>query len=398
VALGVALIVWPRTLVNAIAVAAGVLLVLAGANELLPLAGGPPEPAPAHRPLRRRRSPRVVATAAGLVALAAVGAALASGGGAAVKLAGRCNGSAALCDRPLNDVAFAGTHNSMAAEGEPGWLFAAQDAGIPAQLSDGIHALLIDTHYGFATPRGVATDLTGDSASREKITGKLSDSFVTTAERLRKRIGYQGGEERQVFLCHAFCEVGATRAVTALQDVHDFLVRHPEEVLILSIEDDTSPADTAAVIRDSGLIREVYRGPAGPPWPTLREMVARDERVLVLVENRPGDESWMHSQTAVMQETPYHFGTAEALGAPDSCRANRGGTRGSLLLVNHWVDTSPAPRVTIARQVNARGFLEERLTRCQAERKLLPTVVAVDFYRQGDLFGAVSRLNAAGDG
>ena len=45
--------------------------------------------------------------------------------------------------------------------------------------------------------------------------------------------------------------------------MHRFLVAHPEEVLILSIEDDTDAADTAQLIRDSGLIREVYRGPAG---------------------------------------------------------------------------------------------------------------------------------------
>ena len=43
--------------------------------------------------------------------------------------------------------------------------------------------------------------------------------------------------------------------------MHRFLVAHPEEVLIVSIEDDTDAADTAKLIRDSGLIREVYRGP-----------------------------------------------------------------------------------------------------------------------------------------
>ena len=73
-------------------------------------------------------------------------------------------------------------------------------------------------------------------------------------------------------------------------------------------------------------------------------MIERNERVLVLIENEPGDEPWMHKQSEVAQETPYHFGTAAELDADDSCRPNRGGTTGSLLLVNHWVDTSPAPR------------------------------------------------------
>ena len=110
----------------------------------------------------------------------------------------------------------------------------------------------------------------------------------------------------------------------------------------------------------------------------------------MLIENEPGDEPWMHKQSEVAQETPYHFGTAAELGADDSCRPNRGGTAGSLLLVNHWVDTSPAPRTTIAREVNAPAFLDARLARCRAERGLVPNVVAVDFYRQGDVVGTLA--------
>ena len=57
---------------------------------------------------------------------------LAGGDGPAVARVGRCNGHAALCDRRVDQVAFLGTHNAMAAADEPGWLFAAQDAGSPS--------------------------------------------------------------------------------------------------------------------------------------------------------------------------------------------------------------------------------------------------------------------------
>jgi hypothetical protein len=306
-----------------------------------------------------------------------------------------CNGSRALCSRPLNEVAFAGTHNSMAAAGERGWLFAAQDAGIPAQLRDGIRALLIDTHYGVQTPRGVASQLAPGSKSRSKIADEVGDTFVRTAERLRKTLGYRGGGTPEVFLCHAFCEVGATGAIAALTQVHRFLVAHPGEVLILSIEDDTTAKATAAAIHASGLDREVYRGRVTSPWPTLGEMVQRDQRVLVLVENDPGDLPWMHRQDEIAQETPYRFLTVGELRAPDSCRPNRGGTRGSLLLVNHWIDTTPAPRPTLAETVNSAGFLGRRLARCRRERRMLPNIVAVDFYREGDVLGQVAKLNRA---
>jgi hypothetical protein len=415
VALGIVAIAEPLLVARAVTIAAGALLAILGTSELLRLVA---DPAAARRRAAARRdeeagdegaagagaagsssrparvpAPVRVGALATLLIAGLAATAFAVGGDPDPVRVGRCNGSAALCDKRLDEVVFAGTHNSMSADGEPGWLFAAQDAGIPTQLREGVRALLIDTHYGFATRRGVATDLTDDSKSREKIAGEVGEDFVRTAERLRKRIGYEGGGTREVFLCHAFCEVGATRALEALEQVHQFLLAHPEEVLILSIEDDTAAADTAKVIERSGLIHEVYRGPAKPPWPTLRDMIERNERVLVLTETATTGPPWMHHQSDIVQETPFHFGTAAELEASTSCEPNRGGTAGSLLLVNHWVDTSPAPRKTIARVVNAPAFLGTRIERCRSERGLVPNIVAVDFYRQGDVVGTVRELN-----
>ena len=166
IAVGGLAIADPLTVLEVVVVSAGLLLVVAGASELLRLVGGPVEPRVRVRHVGR--SARIVALAVTLVAGLAVAAFAVAGDPEPVQV-GRCNGQAALCDRTLDQVAFVGTHNSMAADGEPGWLFVAQDAGIDAQLREGVRALLIDTHYGFATPRGVATDLSRASKSREKI-------------------------------------------------------------------------------------------------------------------------------------------------------------------------------------------------------------------------------------
>jgi hypothetical protein len=365
--------------------------VLAALAELLGLAAGA-EPAgrPAGR-LAARRGVRVGAAACAIAAGLGLAATLSSAGTPAAPRVGRCNGHAALCDRPLDRVAFLGTHNSMAAAGERGWLFAAQDDGIPQQLAAGVRALLIDTYYGLRTKRGVATELEGHTMAQ--LAGGAADSVVATAERLRKRIAPTASETREIFLCHTFCELGATNGLEALRAVHRFLVLHPEEVLLLSIQDATSAADTAALLRESGLIDEVYMGRAGRPWPTLRQLIDSDQRVVVFAENHHDGPSWLHPQPVVVQETPYRFTTERALAAPTSCKPNRGGTAGSLLLVNHWVDTSPAPRVTIARRVNAEGFLTRRLELCRGERRMLPNLVAVDFYRQGSASRVVDELN-----
>ena len=124
-------------------------------------------------------------------------------------------------------------------------------------------------------------------------------------------------------------------------------------------------------------------------------MVERDQRVLVLVENDAGDLPWMHRQDEIAQETPYRFRTVAELRAPRQCRPNRGGTRGSLLLVNHWIDTTPAPRPTLAER-STRAASSAAGWRAARRARMLPNIVAVDFYREGDVFGQVAKLNRAG--
>ena len=393
IAAGVAMVVWPRAVLGALIVAVGALLVLAATAEVLALAAGSAEPAPRRRVPSLGRGARVAVVAVVVTAGVALAALLSGGEAPAVARVGRCNGHAALCDRRVDQVAFLGTHNAMAAADEPGWFFAAQDVGISQQLADGVRALMIDTHYGISTPRGVATELSPENSKRAKLVAEIGERGVATAERVTRRIGRNPKGRRQLFLCHTLCEVGATRALDALQAVHRFMVRHPEEVVVLSIQDETSAADTARVIRDSGLADEVYLGDAERPWPTLRELIDRDERVIVLAENHAGGAPWIHHQPAIMQETPFLFRSVAALEARASCEPNRGGTAGSLLLINHWVDTPPLPLVSIARRVNAHDFLAGRIARCRKRRAMLPTVVAVDFYREGAAARVVDELN-----
>jgi hypothetical protein len=390
---GAAMVLWPRAVLGVVIVAVGAFVVLAAVAELLALAAGPAASTPRLRGRRLPRAVPIVAVALVVAVGVAVAAVLSDGNATPVARVGRCNGHAALCDRRVDQVAFLTTHNAMAAADEPGWLFAAQDVGISRQLDDGVRGLMIDTHYGVGTTRGVATQVTAENSKRAKLVAEVGERFVATAERLGRRIGRSPSGERQVFLCHTLCEVGATRAVDALRAVHRFLVRHPEEVVVLSVQDETSAADTAKVIRTSGLVDEVYLGDARRLWPTLRELIDRDERVIVVAENHAGGAPWIHPQPAVVQETPFLFRSVEALEAPTTCEPNRGGTAGSLLLVNHWVDTPPAPRVTIARRVNAYDFLERRVSRCRERRGMFPNLIAVDFFREGDAARLVDALN-----
>ncbi|MGH7675785.1 MAG: hypothetical protein ACREMV_11000, partial [Gemmatimonadales bacterium] len=103
---------------------------------------------------------------------------------------------------------------------------------------------------------------------------------------------------------------------------------------------------------------------------------------------RPGP-AWMHPAFPTFQETPYTFHKPEDM----SCRANRGGTSGTLFEINNWIESTPAPRPSNAEIVNAYDFLLARARRCQRERGRLPNLIAVDFYNTGDLLRVVRTLN-----
>ena len=77
----------------------------------------------------------------------------------------------------------------------------------------------------------------------------------------------------------------------------------------------------------------------------------------------------------------------------ESCRANRGPASAPLFLVNNWVDTTPVPRASLAAEVNAHSVLLRRAQTCERIRHRLPNLVAVDFYKRGDVLGVVRAIN-----
>jgi hypothetical protein len=61
--------------------------------------------------------------------------------------------------------------------------------------------------------------------------------------------------------------------------------------------------------------------------------------------------------------------------------------------MNHWIETTPAPLPSNAEIVNAYDFLLKRARACRKERGMMPNLIAVDFYRTGDLVGVVRTMN-----
>ena len=390
-ALGVAAVALPHELLAAVMVLMGVLLALMGVRELFRLALDSVEPVAAEgaQPARGRLwlRPAIVAS---LVLALAVGWLLLRGPSTAPVAAATdaCNGHPELCGRRVDQVAFAAAHNAMSNASIPDWMFPHHQAGIPKMLEDGVRTLMIDVHYGFPGGERIKTDIEGEDMTRDKLVGALGEEGVAAAERIRDRLVGVDEGKRGLYLCHGFCELGATTFEPTLRDIQTFLVQHPNEVLLVIIEDYVTPQELAEVFAETGLAELVYEGPS-EPWPTLGELIDSGRRVIVFLESGKPGVPWLRPVIGNIQETPYSYRTPEEF----SCKPNRGGRTGSLFLVNHWIETTPTPKPSNAEIVNARAVLLPRLRTCAKARGHIPNIVAVDFYQSGDLMAVVDELN-----
>lgn len=343
-----------------------------------------------------RRGKIVIATAAGLATAGAIAAFVVLGDDdpppPEPRFAGECNGSVELCDRPFDRVAFATAHNAMSAGGYPGYLFPMQERPISEQLQAGIRGLMLDVYYG-VPGRRVFTDFSrSPSKLLEKGREQFGPRFEAAADRVRDKISRPDDAQPELFLCHGFCELGAVPLADGLAEIKGFLEGDPGAVLALIFEDYAEPADMAAAIEASGLAEHVYEGSV-EGWPTLGEMARTDQRVLVMAENRiDGAPAWYHAAYELMQETGYSFASPAEMAR--DCAPNRGEAGNPLFLINNWINTDPAARPSNARVVNKRRFLLDRAERCERERDALVNFLAIDFYGEGDVVGAVEALNA----
>ena len=283
-----------------------------------------------------------------------------------------CNGFAELCDRPYDEVVYVATHNSMSVSTQ-GWVWPLHDISMASQLKTGVRAFLIDTLY-YDDAANAADYLAALPEDVRPIVSNTLDS----AEFLRRD---------GVFVCHGLCTLGFDPLEEILTTVHAFMVDNPREVITLLIQDEISPEDTEAAFENSGLIEFIYRHDGGA-WPTLGDMIASGERLVVMAENEGPPPDWYLNMWEQVEETPYLFKTPGEM----TCDVNRGGDDKDLLLLNHWIDRISPDRVDAAR-INDYDFLLDRARLCAEIRQQKPNFVAVNFTLIGDVFDVVNELN-----
>ena len=276
-------------------------------------------------------------------ALAASALALAAGcGDEPVPIPPECNGAIELCERRFDEVVYPTTHNAMSNQAD-GWENPNQHVGIAQQLDDGVRGLMLDTHRW-----------DGDT-----------------------------------LLCHGICALGSLPLVDGLVIIRDFLDRNRGEVVTIIFEAHADADRHLEAFDEADLLDRVHGQDPAQPWPTLRELIDADRRLVVLTDDAGvGAYGWYMDVWAHAWETHYAAETT----ADFSCDINRGDAGNRLFIFNHFLtDTWPVPEE--APVTNANPFLIDRARECMTASGRLPNFVTVDFHSDGDLFEAVRMLN-----
>ncbi len=391
---GLIAILWPHTVLSAIVVIAGALLVYYAAGELLSVtAPARPRPRPSRQAVRRRLTATGGAFATALVAFLL---ALLLTGGARTSRASTvmtCNGYAKLCNLRLDQVVFAGTHNSMSAADSPGWLIANQDRDVAEQLNDGIRLFKISTHYATQdSGGGVHTDIAAEGTRLNRVASKLDPRARLALQRLSAGLGAGSltGRKRDIWLCHTLCELGATRMVDFLGDIRSFLARKPNNVIVLFDEDYVSERNLRAAFVRAKLFKRLAVLNRNQPPPTLAELIRSRHNVIVFAQkDTSGHYPWNQEAFATwVQDTP--LGVVKP--AQFTCDRSRGAAGNPLLMMNNWADIFP-PRPKPNVPLQRRAFILQRARQCIQVRGRIPNLILTDYYNRGDVIGAVNKLN-----
>ncbi|MBB3226307.1 hypothetical protein FHW69_000897 [Luteibacter sp. Sphag1AF] len=272
-------------------------------------------------------------------------------------------------DRRFDQYTWVTTHNAFNT-----WLSPVpnQSRNITRQLNDGVRALMLDLHE------------------------------------------HQGG----VWVCHASCLLGGYPLSNYLnQHIIPFLARNPEAVLTLHLEDHSTRRELhSELLRVPGLGALTFDPQrwSSTEWPTLREMIARHQRLVIFDLNREnaGDYPLLDGTATILASQD---GTSEnfwelgktTLTHDNGCRSRwpdvglgpapvafEGKTWQRLFVMNHFHALSEYFHAGVD---NRYDVLRDRVYgHCMDAAGRVPNYLAIDYYEQGDAFELAGVIRQGG--
>ncbi|HEX4445933.1 MAG TPA: hypothetical protein VH044_04330 [Polyangiaceae bacterium] len=307
-----------------------------------------------------------------------------------------CNGEPAFCGKAYDQLTYPTTHAAMAV-GAPPFACPAQQQSIRAQLDHGIRALDLEVHPLDAGDDGGATDAAASADGRDE--GGPDGGGLDAVDAGNGDATVVPVTSGALALCLGGCGSGQASLASALTDVRSFLDVNPREVITLLLEGAVDAGSLAAALTAANLDGLAFSYVAGDPWPTLGQMIAAGQRVVILADTAGAAPPWMLPLWTYVAETGRTFASTSMM----SCNLTRGPADAPLYLLNEFlVDPdggSPGCGTpALAQEANAEPFFADRTTACIAARSGNPAFIAVDDYDVGDVFGVTRALDLDREG
>ena len=264
-----------------------------------------------------------------------------------------CNGSASNCVLRVDQMMFSMVHNANAAE--EGGFFAGYN------------------HFG-----------------------SLEKALIAGHRGINVDVCNCGGELQ---FCHNVCDLGERDPNEVFSNLLDFLDEYKSEVVVLLFEaSDQGPinwSDLYGKMQNvQGFTDKLYTHTKGEQWPTMRQLVRRDQRILVFYFNGGYCDNDLcpapfHQWFDYAAETQFDSSSISDLNNYEySCEVTRGPgsspaervNNADFFVVNNFV-TPPDPDA--ATTTNSKDFLAGRLSKCANLNSKRPNFVYIDFWSNG---------------
>lgn len=284
-----------------------------------------------------------------------------------------CNGHSNLCDLPANEIVYATLHNAGSTAESGSLIFKNHILDLGRALSAGYRGINIDIGKCFG----------------------------------------------QVKLVHGPCLTSSRNLSNVLTEIANFLQKNPNEVLMIPTQLATPLSGGASVTLleiEQGFkavpefYNLLYNHPGvGQPWPTLRELIAANTRVLFFHYNGesctkvalPSNEAnacpfGFHPWFRYAAETQFSFSTLKQLqNTSYSCMITRGGSSvKDFFGINVFL--TPPQIVPTSKLINTYDFLKSHVQACtDLNEGLQGNLILINYWGIGDLLEVVSDLNSA---
>ena len=182
----------------------------------------------------------------------------------------------------------------------------------------------------------------------------------------------------EIVFCHSFCIVGRRSFDEVFPNINTFLNDNPSEMVLINLEisvgEPTPEEIWDAIQKYQGLKAKTYIH-CGNDFPTMRELEQSGKRLLLFKHNgidcsnisTNGCSNRIAEFHKYTVETEWDFEDNDAVADfQTSCAPNRGidGEK-NFYQINHFVTRTLGPSIEAAKVINARDFLEERITQCE---------------------------------